>query len=149
MRIVPPLPAGRPMPAMCAGCSPPSTLRRLDLLGREAPDLLHLVDEEADLLARARSDEQDARLAVDGRPRRAGSAGAGRSTVTSLPAHADDAEHVARRARHLGDGRRPQDLGDVRDRHRVRLAGEDEREVLDAPARLAGAPDGALLGCGP
>ena len=47
---------------------------------------------------------------------------------------------VRGRARHLGDGRRPQDLGDVRDLHRVRLAREHEREVLGAPARLAGAP---------
>ena len=53
-------------------------VRRLDLLGGEAPDLLHLVDEEPDLLARADVGEEDARPAVDGRLGRDGSGGAGR-----------------------------------------------------------------------
>ena len=51
-----------------------------------------------------------------------------------LAAHADDAEHVAGGARHLGDRQRPQDLGDVRDLHAYVSPAEDEREVLDAPA---------------
>ena len=59
-------PSGRPMPAMCAGWSPPSTSRRLDLALREAIHLHDLVDEEADLLL-AGVHEQDARPAIQRR----------------------------------------------------------------------------------
>src|SRR5882672_9980883 len=45
----------------------PQDARRLDLVEGEPPDLLHLVDEQAELLARARLDEEDARPPVDGR----------------------------------------------------------------------------------
>ena len=63
----------------------PEHARGLDLLGGQAPDLLHLVDQEAQLLALADVGQEDARLAIDGRPRAGGSGGAGRSPVTSLP----------------------------------------------------------------
>ena len=71
------------------------------------------------------------RPSVDGASRRRAEGAGGRSTtVNEATADADDAEDVARGARHLGDGRRPQDLGDVRDLDGVALLGaEAEGEV--------------------
>src|SRR5262249_44674632 len=52
------------------------------------------------------------------------------------PAHAHHPDDLARRPRHLGDGRRLQNLRDERDLHRVGVPREEEREVLDAPPQV-------------
>ena len=48
------------------GLVPSEDVRRLDLVEGEPPDLMDLVDQEAELLAGARFDQQDARAAIEG-----------------------------------------------------------------------------------
>jgi len=133
----------RPPPrraARCPGCAPAGRLRgrpRLDLLGREPPDLLHLVDQKAELLAQRRVDEQDSRSAID-RSFDEVQAATQVDDRDQLASHADDAEDDAWGARHLGDGRRPEDLGELGDLDGVCLAGQaNARYSMRLPASPA------------
>ena len=80
---------------MCARLLAAEHVRRLDLALGEAVDLEHLVDEEPDQLAVRGVDEQDARLARRSGASREAEAAAQIDDGDELPAHADDADHVA------------------------------------------------------
>ena len=134
-------PPGRPMPAMCAGWSPPSTAAGSISAVGQAIHLQHLVHEEPDVLV-ARFDEEDARLSV-GRLLGEAEAAAQVDDRHEAPAHAHHADDLARRARHARERRRLQDLRDVGDLHGVRVA----REARTRGTRCAcpGRPRAATL----
>ena len=131
------------MPAMCAGWSPPRTFAgSISLSARRQTCMTSSTRRPiCSSPATSASRMRDLRsIGPSGRRKRRRRS----TTVTSLPRTLTTPMHGPRRARHRGDGRRAEDLGDVGDRHGVGLAREGEGEVLGAPPALVRAPYGAL-----
>ncbi len=142
---MPSVPAGRPMPGDVHGLIAPEDAGRLDLVGASrqtcwtSSTRSPICSPAPDSTSRMRDSPIDGRLDQS-------KAAPQIEDRDELAPDADDADHRGRRSRDLRDRRRPEDLGELRDAHRVRLAGEPEREVLGPLAGLARAPRRAPSG---